>query len=90
MDEKETQAVIQRYRLRVESGVSASTVIRELHDEGFWILESIKLIRSIYSVDLGEAKRLVVNHPVWDEVIEASEPLYDSLEEVFMEPYKNS
>jgi hypothetical protein len=88
VDEKETQTVIQRYRLKVESGATPDTIIRELHDEGFWIIESIKLVRGIYSVDLGGAKRLVANHPVWDEVVEASESLYDSLEEVFTGPYK--
>jgi ribosomal protein L7/L12 len=90
MDEKETQTVIQRYRLKVESGATPDTIIRALHDEGFWIIESIKLVRGIYSIDLGEAKRLVSNHQVWDKVVEASESLNDALEEVFTESYKDS
>jgi ribosomal protein L7/L12 len=89
MDEEEIQTVIQRYRLKVESGATPDTIIRELHDEGFWIIESIKLIRGIYSINLEEAKRLVANHPVWDEVVEASESLHDALEEVFTESYKD-
>jgi ribosomal protein L7/L12 len=63
-------------------GASLDEVVQILHSRGASILASIKAIRAVYSISLGEAKQVVSRHPAWRAVVRANEPLHDVLEEV--------
>lgn len=54
-------------------------LILRLHEEGNSIIESIKAVRELLGVNLGEAKQLVSQNPVWHDVVEAHIPLHDEL-----------
>jgi hypothetical protein len=53
--------------------------IRTLHHQGLTITQSIKVLMSNYQMSLREAKSLVSDHPVWNSVTEAAEPLHKEI-----------
>lgn len=63
---------------------SIETVIRHAHDEGFSILDCMTIVKQVYGVGLGEAKRLVTSHPSWrvetEKMDTFSQGLADALE----------
>jgi hypothetical protein len=66
-------------REKVRSGLSVDEAIRLLHQNEFTITQSMKFLVDEYRISLSEAKNLVSNHPIWQVVVEASEPLKDEL-----------
>ncbi|MCP4108924.1 MAG: hypothetical protein GY749_25825 [Desulfobacteraceae bacterium] len=64
---------------KLNSGVSRNDIIEFLHDSGLTIIESMKLVMSLYNISLGEAKFIVARHPVWENVVKAAEPLHEEL-----------
>ena len=78
------ELVIARYRKYIADGESTESIIYSLHQNDFTIIESIKVLRIIYHVDLGKAKALVTQSPVWSDVVESHKELHEQLEEIFM------
>lgn len=63
---------------QVEQGSTISEIVEELHQDGLTITESIKIIREVFHISLGDAKRTVSANPVWLGVVEASKPIQDA------------
>jgi len=62
-------------RDKVKDGLEISDAVYLLHESQFTITESMRFLVEEYRIGLGEAKRVVSNHPVWSDVVEASKPL---------------
>ncbi|WP_157212668.1 hypothetical protein [Herbaspirillum sp. CF444] len=56
--------------------------IRDAHIRGLTIVDTIKMIRERYQMSLGEAKDLVSNHCIWQDVVQASDSLKDDIEKL--------
>ena len=69
-------------RNELQSEVSLEQIIVELARNGESIMNSIKLVRAAADISLGEAKRIVSAHPVWQELVEESQQLHDDAEAV--------
>jgi hypothetical protein len=55
------EQIVEDYQKRVARGASRDEVIASLHDQGVSIIESMKVIRVLYEVNLGGAKRIVTS-----------------------------
>jgi hypothetical protein len=64
----------------VSRGAASDELIVYLHGAGLSIVESIRVLCQALRVSTGEAKRLVIEHPVWRDEVRANEPLHDALE----------
>jgi hypothetical protein len=62
-------------REKVKQGLSVDEAIHMLHQHNLTITQSMKFLVEEYSIGLAEAKELVSSHPVWQDVVRASEPL---------------
>jgi len=74
-----------RCRELADSGLPIGDVIKYLHERGVTITESMKALIVVYNISLREAKSLVAEHPVWSEVVRASEPLQENAERAIRE-----
>ena len=80
--DKNFDAVIEEYLHHVHKDESIEDVIAHLHMEGLTITDSMKVLRLLYGIRLGEAKKLVAAHPVWLSVVQANEPFHAELEHI--------
>lgn len=80
--DKQFDAIIEEYLHRVHNDESIEDVIARLHMEGLTITNSMKALRLLYGIRLGEAKKLVAAHPVWLSVVQANEPFHAELERI--------
>lgn len=64
-------------RSLVRQGTSNEDLIFQLHEHGASILDSIKALRNVRGISLGLAKEIVSSHPVWEQIVTASQPLHD-------------
>lgn len=71
-------------RMRNE-GRSAEEVLRFFRENGATMIESIKLLRALEVIDLGEAKRIVHFSEAWKDLREGSEQLHEEAEKAAME-----
>lgn len=71
--------ILSKYKVLIEQGMSLSDVILYLKREGLSITESIKMVRILYKLPLGEAKQVVSNHRVWETTLRNNEPLHEEL-----------
>ena len=67
-------------REALRAGATREEIIGLLNASGANILDAIKSIRAVFSVSLGEAKRLVTGHPAWRAEVRAAESLHDAAE----------
>ena len=63
-------------------GIPLNDMIFMLKQEGLSIIDSIKVVRDVYGLSLGQSKIVVTSHPCWVEFVQASEPLHDELEKL--------
>jgi hypothetical protein len=80
--DKKFDAFIEEYRQRIHNDESIEDVIAHLHMEGLTITDSMKALRLLYTIPLGEAKKLVAAHPVWLSVVQVNEPFHVELEPI--------
>ncbi len=80
---KSFEQIVQEYQVRVTQDISVEEVIQGLHDEGLTIIQSIKAVRTLYTIGLGEAKVIVAAHPVWTLLVRANEPFQEELVKFF-------
>ena len=52
---------------KLQAGTTIDEVIVYLHDQGLSILDTIKVIRQVERMSLGDAKQIVSNHTVWQQ-----------------------
>jgi len=52
-------------KAKLQAGTTIDEVIAYLHDQGLSILDTIKVIRQVGRMSLGDAKQIVSNHTVW-------------------------
>jgi len=74
------ESIIQECLVAKKEGAGLNDLIPWIKSQGFTITESMKIIMGVYGISLGEAKRVVVQHPVWSDIVEASLPLHDEIE----------
>lgn len=67
-------------REAVAAGKVPDEIVSHLHSRGVSILGSIEAIRTVCSLPLGEAKRLVTGHSVWAAEVNANQSLHDAAE----------
>lgn len=75
-------AIVEQAAAVKAQGEQTETVLRFLRDRGLTITESIKAVRTIYSVPLAEAKRLVSESQTWRVIVTAAKPLHDDLSKI--------
>jgi hypothetical protein len=71
--------MINQLKREVEKGVSIENAITQLHEKGFTITHSMRILKTVYGISLKEAKNYVSNHPVWESIVIAAKPLHDEL-----------
>jgi hypothetical protein len=64
--------------------IGQDEIITYLHAQGLPIIECIKIIRHLYQVSLGEAKRVVSNHPAWANFAKQWDEFHQELEETLL------
>jgi ribosomal protein L7/L12 len=84
---KSFEQVREDYQKRVSQGEPRDDVIASLHADGLSIIESIKAVRTLYGVGLGDAKQIVTAHPVWAEVVRNTQPLHEKMIKVMMDAH---
>lgn len=65
---REKQAIdvaVTLYRQRMREGLSQNAMIADLHEQGFSILDTIKVVRRACDVPLCQAKEVVTRHAAW-------------------------
>lgn len=77
-------------RLLIDQGGDDRDLVLRLHNLGASILDSIKIIRTVRAVSLGSAKEIVSSHPIWAQVVTASESLHDDAIEAAEQVAKES
>ena len=65
---------------KLQAGATLDDVIAYLHTQGTSILESIKVVRQVGHMSLGDAKQLVSCHTAWRSTVEANEALHEEAE----------
>jgi hypothetical protein len=76
--------IISKYQALIERGMSQNDVILHINREGLSITQSIKIVRTLYNLPLGEAKQVVSSHPVWETTVRNAEPFHEELENIVM------
>ena len=79
MIDSKSEKVFTNIRSKIKDGMTIEEAIPELHSKAFTIVESMRFLVEEYGISLGEAKNLVSNHVVWNEVVEAAKPLHEEL-----------
>ena len=67
-------------RARLAEGMTVPDLVKHLHDRGLTIVDSAAVIRFACQTTLGQAKDIVTVHPVWENLVQMTEPLHDELQ----------
>ena len=70
-------------RKRVSEGLSQRDAISTMKGQGVSTIEAIKVVRELYSIDLGAAKQLVTSHDAYSSA--AAAPLQNAILETLEE-----
>jgi hypothetical protein len=73
------QAIIQECLQAKSQGLTLEDLLRLLRDRGLTITEAMKALMAVEKISLAEAKVIVSSSPVWQEIVEAAQPLHDEL-----------
>jgi len=73
------EQMLQEMRNAMKEGMKISSAIEELSRKGVSITHSIRIIRIVYELSLADAKKLVEEHPVWKDLVDATRPYHDEL-----------
>jgi len=65
---------------KLQAGATLDEVITYLHAQGISILDAIKIIRYVGCLSLGDAKRIVSCHSVWQPIVQSNQALHDEAE----------
>lgn len=78
--ENDLENMLEECKKSVSDGGSREDLILHLHREGFTIVESMKILKEVYKLSLGEAKELVTSHSVWADEVRSADILHEELE----------
>ena len=67
---------VQPIEKKAAPGDSVEDQVAALHEQGLSIIESIKVLMETRGVTLGEAKSIVVRHPVWATVVPGADMMH--------------
>ncbi|MCA1578804.1 MAG: hypothetical protein LC794_15735 [Acidobacteria bacterium] len=73
--------LLEECRRRVSKGASREDLILYLRHEGITIVESMKVLKEIYSLSLAEAKEQVTAHPAWANEVRSADILHEELQD---------
>ena len=73
------EQIVQDYQPYIAHGMSREEVIQHLHADGLTIMQSIKVVRVLYKMSLGDAKMVVSEQPVWAMVAQAHQPFHEEV-----------
>jgi hypothetical protein len=76
------EKLVNEARKRINEGASLEDIVVMLHDEDLSIVESIWVLQQVRNLSISQLKDLVTMHPVWESVVQFTEPLHDELEKV--------
>lgn len=76
---KQYEHIVEDCQEQVARGASQEDIIANLHAQGVNIIESMRVIREVYGVGLGDAKRIVTAHPVWTPLVQHWDPIHAAL-----------
>ena len=76
---KRFEQIVEDCQKQVAQSASRDEVIASLHAQGVSIIESMKIVRVLYSVNLHDAKLIVTAHPVWADLVQSWEPIHAAL-----------
>jgi hypothetical protein len=65
---------------KLQAGATLDEVITYLHAQDISILDAIKIIRYVGCLSLGDAKRIVSCHSVWQPIVQSNQALHDEAE----------
>lgn len=71
--------IVKKCRESIKHGMSSEDIILYLHQKGATITESMKVIRELYGLSLGEAKALVTAHPIWTDTVRGADVLHQEI-----------
>lgn len=74
------ESVMEECQRRVSVGARPDELIVYLRREGITIIETMKVLKEIYKLSLGEAKELVTAHPAWADEVRTADTLHEELE----------
>lgn len=73
------QNLIELCREKINDGATREAVVTYLHGQGLNIIDSMKVMRKLYNLSLGEAKAQVTAHPVWADIVQSADGLHEEL-----------
>ena len=71
--------IISKYKEYTASGKGSDAVLSRLYEEGVSIIDSMKVIRALYGINLAEAKRIVSVHPIWKAIVHPTQTLFEEI-----------
>lgn len=74
------ETLLKECQERANQGATCEDIVLYLHRGGATITESMKIVRDVCRLSLGEAKALVTAHPVWADVVSSADVLHAELE----------
>ena len=77
----DSENFLEECRRRVSQGASREDLILYLRHEGSTIVESMKVLKQIYNLSLGEAKEHVTAHPAWAKEVRSADILHEELQD---------
>ncbi|HET8669751.1 MAG TPA: hypothetical protein VFM05_03720 [Candidatus Saccharimonadales bacterium] len=77
---RDLESMMKECQKRASRGASSEDLILYLRREGITIVESMKVLKEIYKLSLGEAKELVTAHPAWADEVRSANILHEELE----------
>lgn len=83
---KSFDQIVEEHEALLEHDVPVEDVVKSLRDAGLTIVESMKAIRSLYNVNLKEAKHIITSHPDWAKTVHTDAGLsYVTMNEINIE-----
>ncbi len=76
---KRFEQIVEDSQQQMAQGASREEIIASLHAQGISIIESMKVIRVLYGVNLHDAKLIVTAHPVWANLVQSWDPIHAAL-----------
>ena len=79
--DQDSEEIVRCCREMVDRGLTTGDLIEYLHQRGTTITDSMRTLMAVYGIALRDAKAVVSTHPVWKDVVAASEPLHQEAEQ---------
>ena len=76
---------VEIYRRRQAEGMSQDAIVADARNQGFSVIDTIKIVRRLYGIGLREAKEVVAAHPAWLPEAQHMAELADAVTKVFLE-----